>query len=375
MGDFNVSRHPQEQLRGSPKFSKAMMEFNDCLNSIEVDDIRSVGSFYTWSNKRDGVSAVNKKLDRALGKWGWHQTYNQSYALFHTPGVSDHSPVSVTLAAPLCKDRKPFKFLNFWTNDSRFMGLVRRVWGQRCVGNPLEVVLTKLRNLKRELKCAFRKINPSTLKDTTRKELESIQSKLQQIPADADLLLQEKHCITKLQKIKLEEESFLRQKSRINWLKLGDGNNKFFHRAVTSLHHRNHVDRLQHLDGSWACNQDEVEKLAVEHFKGFLGQRSCQPLHNNLEYHKKFTAAQKALMGRRVTDEEIKGAFWALNPNKAPGPDGFNGHFFRTVWDIVERDMLAACRFFFEQPYMPKGLNATIITLVPKNKNASNISD
>ncbi|GAV71746.1 hypothetical protein CFOL_v3_15236 [Cephalotus follicularis] len=244
----------------------------------------------------------------------------QSYAHFHNPGVSDHSPVSVALAAPLSKDSKPFKFLNFWTNDCRFLGLVRRVWEQIVVGNPLESVLSKLRNLKKELKCTFRKSNPSSLKEAIRRELEVIQSKQLQCPLDPDLFQQEKHCIGRLQKVATEEESFLRQKSRINWLKLGDSNNKFFHRAVIALHHRNHIDRLQHLDGRWACNQEEVRTLAVEHFKGFLGQKSPIPSVNNLDYTKKLTVGQKATMGRSITDEEIKGAFWALNPDKAPGP-------------------------------------------------------
>ncbi|GAV60807.1 hypothetical protein CFOL_v3_04335 [Cephalotus follicularis] len=120
MGDFNVSRHPQEQLNGSLKISKAMTEFNDCLNSIEVDDIRSVGRFFTWSKKRDGVYAINKKLDRVLGNWGWYQVYNHSYAQFHNPGVSDHSSVSVVLLAPRRTSSKPFKFLNFWTKTVIF---------------------------------------------------------------------------------------------------------------------------------------------------------------------------------------------------------------------------------------------------------------
>ncbi|GAV92317.1 hypothetical protein CFOL_v3_35697 [Cephalotus follicularis] len=255
MGDFNVSRHPQEQLHGSLKFSKAMNELNNCLNTLEVDDIRNLGRFFTWSNKRDGAYTVNKKLDRALGNWGWHKEYNHSYAQFHNPGVSDHSPVSVTLLDPWRNGSKAFNFLNFWTKDNRFLGLVRRVWGQRAVGNPLEVVLSKLRNLKRELKHTFRKSNPSTKKETIRVEIENIQSKLLHHPSDPELLHQEKNLIARLWKVKAEEESFLKQKSRINWLKLGDSNNKCFHRAVTSLHHRNHIDRLQKSDGSWACTQ------------------------------------------------------------------------------------------------------------------------
>ncbi|GAV88443.1 Exo_endo_phos domain-containing protein [Cephalotus follicularis] len=293
LGDFNVSRYPQDQLHGLPSFSKAMSEFNECLNAIEVDDIRSVGRHFTWSNKRVGNAAVNKKLDRVLGNWGWHKVFNHSCALFHNPGVSDHSPVSVTLADPWRCGNKPFKFLNFWAGDGRFPGLVKSVWGKRIVGNPLEVVISKLRMLKRELKFTFNKHDPNPKKEAIRAEIEVIQSKLLSNPSDVGLLQQEKHLISTLGKVKDEEESFLKHKSRITWLKLGDSNTKFFHRSVTSLHHRNYIDRLQKPDGSWTCSQTEVEQLAVDHFRGFLGVQAPHTVSNpgyskSFRRHKKF---------------------------------------------------------------------------------------
>ncbi|GAV80064.1 Exo_endo_phos domain-containing protein, partial [Cephalotus follicularis] len=75
LGDFNVSRHPQDQLNGPPRVTKAMNEFNNCLNAMEVDNIKSVGRFFTRFNKREGNSAVNKKLDHVLGNWGWHRVF------------------------------------------------------------------------------------------------------------------------------------------------------------------------------------------------------------------------------------------------------------------------------------------------------------
>ncbi|GAV86409.1 hypothetical protein CFOL_v3_29840, partial [Cephalotus follicularis] len=167
-------------------------------------DIRSVGRFFTWSDKRDGIYAVNKNLDRVLRNWGWHKVYNHSYALFHNPGISYHSPVSVALSAPWRIGSKPLKFLNFWTNDSHFLGLVRSVWGQRVVGNPLEVVLSKLRNLKRELKHTFKKPNPSPQNESIRVEIKNIQSRLLLYPTDPELLHQEKLLISKLGKVKDE---------------------------------------------------------------------------------------------------------------------------------------------------------------------------
>ncbi|GAV87498.1 Exo_endo_phos domain-containing protein, partial [Cephalotus follicularis] len=82
LGDFNASRFPQDQLNGSARLSKAMSKFNECLKSMEVDDIRSVGRFFTWSNKRACNFAVNKELDRVLGNWEWHKHFNDSLAHF-----------------------------------------------------------------------------------------------------------------------------------------------------------------------------------------------------------------------------------------------------------------------------------------------------
>ncbi|GAV70694.1 Exo_endo_phos domain-containing protein [Cephalotus follicularis] len=273
LGDFNVSRYPQDQLNGPPRISKAMSEFNECLKAMEVDDIQSVGRFYTWSNKRAGNFTVNKKLDRVLANWEWHNIFSHSLAHFHNSGVSDHSPVTVPLLDHRCSSNKPFKFLNFWVKDARFSGLVRSVWEQRAVGKPLEAVLCKLRNLKRELKSVFNKPNPSPKREALREEIECIQSNLLSNPSNAGLLHQEKLLLSKLWKAKVEEESFLKQKSRISWLRLGDSNTKFFHRTVSALHHRNHIGKLQKSDGSWISSQPEIEQEVVAYFSGLLGEQ------------------------------------------------------------------------------------------------------
>jgi hypothetical protein len=39
-----------------------------------------------------------------------------------------------------------------------------------------------------------------------------------------------------------------------------------------------------------------------------------------------------------ITEEEIIKAVWSLDPDKAPGPDGFPIRFYRSFWDIIKRD-------------------------------------
>ncbi|KAK3198345.1 hypothetical protein Dsin_021760 [Dipteronia sinensis] len=52
LSDFNVSRSVGESIGGCFRISGAMEEFNDCLQSLELDDLRFSGFLHTWCNKR-----------------------------------------------------------------------------------------------------------------------------------------------------------------------------------------------------------------------------------------------------------------------------------------------------------------------------------
>ncbi|CAH9113234.1 unnamed protein product [Cuscuta europaea] len=73
--------------------------------------------------------------------------------------------------------------------------------------------------------------------------------------------------------------------------------------------------------------------------------------------------------------EEIKNAVWGLNQNGAPGPDGYNGKFFRKCWDIVDQDMISAVQEFFLGISIPQGISSSLVTLIPKVDNPSTFGD
>lgn len=84
-----------------------------------------------------------------------------------------------------------------------------------------------------------------------------------------------------------QEEMFWRQKSRIQWLKEGDRNTKFFHAYATSQRRRSAISGLLREDGSMALQQDDIAKLLVDHFcqgftiyssRGGLKSRLVSPL-------------------------------------------------------------------------------------------------
>jgi len=76
------------------------------------------------------------------------------------------------------------------------------------------------------------------------------------------------------------------------------------------------------------------------------------------------------------TDEELKGAIQQMTSDKAPGPDGFTGAFFKQCWNIVKADVLNAANAFhlLRTTNLPL-LNSANIILLPKKDGADSISD
>jgi hypothetical protein len=48
-----------------------------------------------------------------------------------------------------------------------------------------------------------------------------------------------------------------------------------------------------------------------------------------------------------VTKEDIDRVIKTLPLDKAPGPDGFNGFFFKKCWPIIKEDIYELCLDFF----------------------------
>ncbi|GAA0183948.1 hypothetical protein LIER_31273 [Lithospermum erythrorhizon] len=55
-----------------------------------------------------------------------------------------------------------------------------------------------------------------------------------------------------------------------------------------------------------------------------------------------------------------------MDKNSAAGPDGFNGVFFQTFWDLISKDVYRDVFYFFSGAELPRGLTSTVISLIPK---------
>jgi hypothetical protein len=76
-----------------------------------------------------------------------------------------------------------------------------------------------------------------------------------------------------------------------------------------------------------------------------------------------------------ILKEEIDRVIKLLPPDKATGPDGFNGLFMKRCWDLIKDDFYNLCRDFFNCEVVLDSLNESFITLVPKSNNPEGVND
>ncbi|XP_059669250.1 uncharacterized protein LOC132314395 [Cornus florida] len=157
MGDLNVIPNIGETHGGSMRWSNAMTDFTECLQETELDDLKFSGILYFWSKKILGDACIAKKLERALVNLGWTKNFPSSECTFLPPGISDHSPILITLDLNTPRRCVPFRFFNTWSSHPKFHSTVHEVWITYIRGTSMFQVVQKLKLLKKVLRASCKK--------------------------------------------------------------------------------------------------------------------------------------------------------------------------------------------------------------------------
>jgi hypothetical protein len=177
-----------------------------------------------------------------------------------------------------------------------------------------------------------------------------------------------------------KERNLMKQKSRNQWLNLGDGNSAFFHKVVKVRNASNLVKVLKDDKGINVTDPKLIKEMAIGFYRNLLGSSShvfskskADRISNLIQ--KRFSTTCIEGMHAPVSRDEVRKTIFAMKANKAPGPDGFSAGFFHKAWPIVGEEVVDAVLEFFVSGILLKEVNATIITLVPKKKNPAVMGD
>ncbi|XP_022040552.1 uncharacterized protein LOC110943106 [Helianthus annuus] len=310
--------------RGS-KQSIGMREFQECIQQTELMDINAHGLQYTWNQKpRSGVGLL-KKIDRIMGNVTFLDLFPSAYALFHPFRVSDHIPCILKILGSNGSRPKPFKFPNFIATKPEFKSIVTLEWTKSVEGIAMLSVVKKLRNLKPKLrKLLFDQGNLHVKVENLRKELDEIQAWVDRNPWSAHLRQRESQCLKDFQVAAYDEECFLKQKSKVEWLCAGDSNTKYFHNIVKSRNARARIYSVMDTMGARHEGEDVADAM-VMHYSNFLGMEDSVETTNLENLFTSVLSDEDAVyMIRPITREEVKNAMFSIGEDKAPGGHGLS---------------------------------------------------
>nr|XP_043629995.1 uncharacterized protein LOC122601295 [Erigeron canadensis] len=222
--------------------------------------------------------------------------------------------------------------------------------------------------MKAPMRCLlFKQGNLHVKVSQAREDLDEVQHAIDGDPLNPQLQVKEVRCLQVFRDASMDEEMFLKQKSKIEWLKAGDSNSSFFHNSIKCRNHMSRIAVIKDANGT-THEGGEAIRILVDHYSHFLGSEGVINLTPSESLFTKRLSQQKAkAMIRRVSDEEMKAAMFAIGDNKAPGPDGFSSAFFKEAWEVVGKDVSPAIHDLFCSARMLQEINHTFLALVPKN--------
>lgn len=106
-----------------------------------------------------------------------------------------------------------------------------------------------------------------------------------------------------------QEETFWRQKSRIQWIKEGERNTKFFHKSTTTHRAHNRITKLKDSQGIELVTHKDMEETLVHHFSDI----AMEPMEDRTGFIDKITQhipkfvtrEDNHVLNRPVSEEEI----------------------------------------------------------------------
>ena len=72
---------------------------------------------------------------------------------------------------------------------------------------------------------------------------------------------------------------------------------------------------------------------------------------------------------KSFSEKEVVDVIWAMEPDKAPGPNGFSIHFYRVCWNYIKFDLLRMISAFLSKAKVGGNTNSTFLALIPKEVN------
>ncbi|XP_073367900.1 uncharacterized protein [Aegilops tauschii subsp. strangulata] len=265
MGDFNETLYATEHFSRRPRPEGQMRAFRQVTEESGLQDLGWSGVPFTWDNRQEGNNNVKARIDRVFANAEFLTRFEQTRVWHGLEG----------LAHTLAKLQEDLS-----------------AWGDREFGN----LRKKIRKLKQRI--------------------ENLRTRsIGQGPSE-----EEKGLVKKLREVLYQEELWMKQRSRVLWLRSGDRNTGYFQAQAAQRKRTNRIANLSRVDGSGGHDLHELLQFVPT----------------------SVTEAMNEVLSKPFEPSEVKAALFQMAPSKAPGVDRFTAGFFQQHWGLIEGDLVPA---------------------------------
>jgi len=125
------------------------------------------------------------------------------------------------------------------------------------------------------------------------------------------------------------------------------------------------------VDNDIRTSHQDMEEALTVHFTSVFGQPGEGGFA--VDYDSLgFAPADLSALDTPISMEAVWAAIKDMPPDRAPGPDGFTGAFYRSAWEVIKEDKMAGinCVLYGESRAFHL-LNNALIVLIPKKPDAA----
>lgn len=313
-----------------------------------------------------GANGKRSKLERALCNMDWVSLGSWQATLLPRKG-SDHRGILIS-AKDLNWGPKPFRFYNTWLKSQSW-----RIYLNHVLEKELSKPGTDIQQIIRKIKVATKsweeKEGNLVHKIQKLEELLAYKEEHGGLPGEIQGIEME------LEDLKKVYDSMLLQKSRISWLKEGDRNSRFFHQAILRRRTRNKISHPES-NGQVVNSVDGIKNILKNHISNLFSERNDVGLFKIPQgFFKSLSEKDMVDLDRDISLDEILLALKQSSDNKALVPNGINFGVIKEVWKEIQDKVMEFIKEFEISGTLPKGMNSSFITLVPKVHNPKSVKD
>jgi hypothetical protein len=160
----------------------------------------------------------------------------------------------------------------------------------------------------------------------------------------------------------------------VTCLKEGDKCTKFFHSIANSNRRYNSMDSLL-IGDSISSDPAEIGEHVVQFYQDLFSEKhSWRPRLDDLSFDA-ILESEASWLERAFKEEEVRKVVFAMNGDKASGPDGFTMAFFQTCWEVLRLEIMEVFSDFHAREVFEKSLNVSFIALILKIPGAISLKD